>query len=92
MSEQKSYDYPVILDVTHSLQKPGSLGGSTGGRRESVRELALAGLSQKIAGLFIETHPDPLNAKCDGPCALKLTELEDFLSRLFELDQLIKEQ
>ena len=88
----KEFNKPVIFDVTHSLQQPGALQTSTGGRSEFVFDLAKAGVSQKIAGLFIETHPDPLNAKCDGPCALKLKELEDFLSRLFELDQLIKEQ
>ena len=88
----KGFNKPVIFDVTHSLQQPGALQTSTGGRSEFVFDLAKAGVSQKIAGLFIETHPDPLNAKCDGPCALKLSELGDFLSRLFELDQLIKEQ
>ena len=53
-------------------------------------ELAKAGISQKIAGLFLETHPDPSIAKCDGPCALKLSDLEKFLSDLFELDALVK--
>ena len=81
---------PLIFDVTHSLQKPGSLGGSTGGRRESVRELALAGLSQKIVGLFLEAHPDPEKALCDGPCALQLNQLKPFLLQMKAIDDLIK--
>jgi len=81
---------PVFFDVTHSLQQPGALEKSTGGRGQYVFELAKAGISQKIAGLFLETHPDPSIAKCDGPCALKLSDLEKFLSDLFELDALVK--
>ncbi len=81
---------PVFFDVTHSLQQPGTLEKSTGGRGEYVLELAKAGISQGIAGLFLETHPDPSKALCDGPCALKLSELESFLMEIFELDSLIK--
>ncbi len=86
----REFGYPIIFDVTHSLQKPGSLGGSTGGRRESVRELALAGLSQKIAGLFLEAHPAPEKALCDGPCALQLNQLKPFLLQMKAIDDLIK--
>ena len=81
---------PVFFDVTHSLQQPGTLEKSTGGRGEYVLELAKAGISQGIAGLFLETHPDPSKALCDGPCALKLSELESFLMEILELDSLIK--
>ena len=83
---------PVIFDVTHSLQLPGGLGGSTDGRREYVLSLAKAGISQSIAGLFLEAHPNPDEAKCDGPCALPLSVLEEFLTQIKELDDFIKQQ
>ena len=83
---------PVIFDVTHSLQLPGGLGGSTDGRREYVLSLAKAGISQSIAGLFLEAHPNPDEAKCDGPCALQLSMLEEFLTQIKELDDFIKQQ
>ena len=70
-SVMKSFGYPVLFDVTHALQRPGGMGDAAAGRRESVRELALAGMSQKIAGLFLEAHPEPEQALCDGPCALQ---------------------
>ena len=83
---------PVIFDVTHSLQLPGGLGGSTDGRREYVLSLAKAGISQSIAGLFLEAHPNPDEAKCEGPCALPLSILEEFLTQIKELDDFIKQQ
>ena len=83
---------PVIFDVTHSLQLPGGLGGSTDGRREYVLSLAKAGISQSIAGLFLEAHPNPDEAKCDGPCALPLSMLEEFLTQIKGLDDFIKQQ
>ena len=83
---------PVIFDVTHSLQLPGGLGGSTDGRREYVLSLAKAGITQSIAGLFLEAHPNPDEAKCDGPCALPLSILEEFLTQIKELDNFIKQQ
>ena len=86
----KDFSYPVLFDVTHSLQRPGGLGDAAAGRRESVRELALAGLSQKIAGLFLEAHPEPEKALCDGPCALRLNQLEPFLQQMKAMDDLVK--
>ena len=83
---------PVVFDVTHSLQLPGGLGSATGGRREYVLSLAKAGISQSIAGLFLEAHPDPDKAKCDGPCALPLGMLKDFLTQVKDLDDFVKEQ
>ena len=83
---------PVIFDVTHSLQLPGGLGSATGGRREYVLSLAKAGISQSIAGLFLEAHPNPDEAKCDGPCALPLSVLDDFLKQVKELDEFVKDQ
>ena len=88
----KKISKPVIFDVTHSLQLPGGLGSATGGRREYVLSLAKAGISQSIAGLFLEAHPDPDNAKCDGPCALPLEALDEFLRQIKDLDDLIKSQ
>ena len=88
----KNLGKPTIFDVTHSLQLPGSLGNAAGGRREYLLSLAKAGISQGIAGLFLETHPDPDNAKCDGPCALRLDMLEPFLTQVKNLDDFIKNQ
>ena len=83
---------PVIFDVTHSLQLPGGLGSATGGRREYLLSLAKAGMSQSIAGLFLEAHPDPDQAKCDGPCALPLSVLDEFLTQIKDLDDFVKDQ
>ena len=88
----KKLSKPVIFDVTHSLQLPGGLGSATGGRREHVLRLAKAGISQSIAGLFLEAHPNPDEAKCDGPCALPLSSLDDFLKQIKDLDDFIKDQ
>ena len=81
---------PVIFDVTHALQIPGGRSDSAGGRRQAVFELMLAGMSQGIAGLFLESHPDPAKAKCDGPCALPLDKLEPFLAQAKAIDDLVK--
>tara|TARA_B100001769_G_C22082028_1_gene583109 strand:- start:374 stop:1204 length:831 start_codon:yes stop_codon:yes gene_type:complete len=86
----KKISKPVIFDVTHSLQLPGGLGNAAGGRREYVLSLAKAGISQSIAGLFLEAHPDPDKAKCDGPCALPLSVLDEFLKQVKALDNFIK--
>jgi len=86
----KQFGYPVFFDVTHSLQMPGGRADSAGGRRAQVTDLALAGMSQSLAGLFLEAHPDPDNARCDGPCALRLEKLEPFLARLKAIDELVK--
>jgi 2-dehydro-3-deoxyphosphooctonate aldolase (KDO 8-P synthase) len=86
----KQFEYPVMFDVTHALQMPGGRSDSAGGRRAQVTDLAKAGMSQGLAGLFLEAHPEPEQAKCDGPSALRLDKLEPFLTQLKELDQLIK--
>ena len=88
----RKMNYPIFFDVTHSLQQPGGRADSAGGRRAQVTELALAGMTQRIAGLFLESHPDPANAKCDGPCALRLDQLEPFLTQVKAVDDLIKSQ
>jgi len=81
---------PIIFDVTHSLQQRDPSGASSGGRREQVAELARAGMAVGLAGLFLEAHPDPDNAKCDGPSALPLDKLEPFLSQIKAVDELVK--
>ncbi|SDT93287.1 3-deoxy-8-phosphooctulonate synthase [Halopseudomonas salegens] len=86
----KQMGHPVFFDVTHALQMPGGRADSAGGRRAQVTDLAKAGISQNLAGLFLEAHPDPDNAKCDGPCALRLDKLEPFLTQLKTLDDLVK--
>jgi 2-dehydro-3-deoxyphosphooctonate aldolase (KDO 8-P synthase) len=88
----KSFGYPVLFDVTHSLQLPGGQSSSAGGRRKDVTVLAKSGIAQGIAGLFLEAHPDPARALCDGPCALPLAKLEPFLTQLKALDDLVKSQ
>ena len=86
----KHMNAPVIFDVTHSLQKPGGRIDSADGRREQVTELARAGMAVGLAGLFLESHPDPSKARCDGPSALPLLKLEPFLSQLKAIDSLVK--
>ena len=86
----KQFGNPVFFDVTHALQMPGGLADAAGGRRAQVTELALAGMSQRLAGLFLEAHPDPENAKCDGPCALRLSQLAGFLQQVKAIDELVK--
>ena len=90
LAELKRYDYPVIFDVTHSLQEPGGGGESTSGRRSLVLDLAKSAISIGISGLFLETHPDPDKAKCDGPCALPLKHLKEFLYQIKAIDKLVK--
>ncbi|WP_461537969.1 3-deoxy-8-phosphooctulonate synthase [Spongorhabdus nitratireducens] len=81
---------PVIFDVTHSLQCRDPLGAASGGRRHQVTELARAGMALGLAGLFLESHPDPDAARCDGPSALKLSQLEAFLTQMKAVDDLVK--
>jgi len=90
-SVMKRFRYPVVFDVTHSLQKPGGLSASADGRRADVTALALAGMSQGLAALFLEAHPDPDKALCDGPCALPLDKLEPFLTQVKRIDDLVKQ-
>lgn len=85
-----SDDAPIIFDVTHSLQRRDPMGAASGGRREQTAELARAGLAVGIAGLFLEAHPDPDSALCDGPSALPLAQLEPFLAQMKTLDDLVK--
>ena len=86
----KQMDVPVFFDVTHSLQQPGARSDSAGGRREQITTLARAGMATGLAGLFLEAHPNPEAAKCDGPCALRTSQLEPFLRQLKQIDELVK--
>ncbi|QLB16818.1 3-deoxy-8-phosphooctulonate synthase [Mannheimia varigena] len=81
---------PVIFDVTHSLQCRDPFGAASGGRRSQVTELARSGMAVGLAGLFLEAHPDPNSAKCDGPSALPLSTLEAFVSQMKAIDDLVK--
>lgn len=86
----KAMNVPVFFDVTHALQEPGAREDSAGGRRHQITTLARAGMATGLAGLFLEAHPDPDHAKCDGPCALRLSQLEPFLTQLKQIDDLAK--
>ncbi len=81
---------PLIFDVTHALQCRDPLGAASGGRRRQVAELGRAGLAVGIAGLFLEAHPDPAKALCDGPSALPLGQLQPFLQQMKSVDELVK--
>ncbi len=89
MDEMKAMA-PVIFDATHALQRPGGRADSADGRRAQVAQLARSGMALGIAGLFIEAHPNPDMAKCDGPCALPLARLEAFLQQMKAVDDLVK--
>ncbi|SEK35633.1 2-dehydro-3-deoxyphosphooctonate aldolase (KDO 8-P synthase) [Colwellia chukchiensis] len=89
MDEMKNYA-PVMFDATHALQQPGGRADSADGRRAQAAQLARSGMAIGIAGLFIESHPDPLVAKCDGPCALPLDKLEPYLAQMKALDEVVK--
>jgi 2-dehydro-3-deoxyphosphooctonate aldolase (KDO 8-P synthase) len=81
---------PVVFDATHSVQLPGGQGTSSGGQREFVPVLARAAVAVGIAGLFMETHPNPAEAKSDGPNAVPLGRMKELLSTLVELDRVVK--
>ncbi|AKJ67378.1 2-dehydro-3-deoxyphosphooctonate aldolase [Pandoraea thiooxydans] len=81
---------PVVFDATHSVQLPGGQGTSSGGQREFVPVLARAAVAVGVAGLFMETHPDPAHAKSDGPNAVPLHRMKDLLTSLKELDKVVK--
>jgi 2-dehydro-3-deoxyphosphooctonate aldolase (KDO 8-P synthase) len=86
----KKTEYPVIFDATHSVQEPGGLGESSGGKREFVPVLAKAAISVGIAGLFIEVHDDPDNAPSDGPNMLHLKDLKELILKLKDFDNVAK--
>jgi len=81
---------PVVFDATHSVQLPGGQGTSSGGQREFVPVLARAAVASGVAGVFLETHPDPSNAKSDGPNAVPLEHMRALLASLVEIDRVVK--
>ncbi|MDG1067089.1 MAG: 3-deoxy-8-phosphooctulonate synthase [Sulfitobacter sp.] len=85
-----SNDAPIIFDVTHALQMRDPSGAASGGRRAQVAELGRAGLGVGLAGLFLEAHPNPAEALCDGPSALPLDKLEPFLAQMKAVDDVVK--
>ncbi|WP_077034147.1 3-deoxy-8-phosphooctulonate synthase [Pelomonas sp. KK5] len=92
LAEMRNSGAPVVFDVTHSVQKPGGLGGSSGGAREMVPVLARAGVGVGVAGLFMETHPNPAEAFSDGPNAVPLRHMKTLLEQLVALDRVVKQQ
>jgi 2-dehydro-3-deoxyphosphooctonate aldolase (KDO 8-P synthase) len=87
----KTFGKPVIFDATHSVQRPSSQGGSSGGNREFVPTLASAAVAQRISGVFMEVHDTPEKALCDGPNLVRLSQLGDLLRYLIDLDAMVKE-
>ncbi|MGR6807518.1 3-deoxy-8-phosphooctulonate synthase [Sphaerotilus natans] len=92
LAEMRNSGAPVVFDVTHSVQKPGGLGGSSGGAREMVPVLARAGVGVGVAGLFMETHPRPAEAFSDGPNAVPLRHMRVLLEQLVAIDRVVKAQ
>ena len=88
--KQQAHDVPIIFDVTHALQCRSVCEAISGGRREQTADLARAGTAVGIAGLFLEAHPHPEHALCDGPCALPLEQLEPLLKNVQAIDNLVK--
>jgi len=92
LAEMRKSGVPVIFDITHSVQKPGNLGNVSGGAREMVPVLARAGVAAGVAGLFMETHPEPAKAWSDGPNAVPLKHMRALLEQLVALDRVVKQQ
>ena len=88
----RSFNCPVIFDATHSVQLPGGAGGSSGGQREFIAPLTRAAVASGIDGLFMEIHPDPDSALCDGPNSMPLEHMENFLRMIVQIHQLINEK
>jgi 2-dehydro-3-deoxyphosphooctonate aldolase (KDO 8-P synthase) len=82
--------FPVVFDATHSVQLPGGQGGSSGGQREFVEYLGRAAVATGIDGIFMEVHPDPDKALCDGPNSVKLDDLTELLKKLQAIDAIVK--
>lgn len=89
--EMKSFGYPVILDITHSLQQPNQASGVSGGKPGLIETIAKAGIAVGIDGIFVETHPDPANAKSDGANMLHLNLLENLLRKLLKIHKAVEE-
>ena len=86
----KKLGYPVVFDATHSVQKPGGLGGASGGNREYIPYFANAAVTVGISGIFMEVHEDPNNAPSDGANMIRLDKLKDILVDIIKIDKLVK--
>lgn len=91
-TEMKKFNYPIVFDATHSVQKPSTLGSCSDGDRKYIADLAIAAVSTGIEGIFMEVHDDPDNALCDGPNSVRLSQLEELIKYLMDLDAWIKEK
>lgn len=89
-SVMRSYGYPVVFDVTHSIQLPGAQGEASGGQREFAEPLARAAVAVGVEGLFMEVHPDPDKALCDGPNMLKLDEVQEMLGNVIAIHDTVR--
>jgi 2-dehydro-3-deoxyphosphooctonate aldolase (KDO 8-P synthase) len=89
-TQMATFGCPVVFDVTHAVQKPGELGPTTGGDRRFVGALATAAVTQRIAGIFMETHEEPEKALSDGPNSVRFSQLHDLIAYLMELDAFVK--
>jgi len=85
----QNFGYPVVFDATHSVQQPGGLGQASGGRREFVSVLARAGIAAGANAVFMEVHPNPIKALSDGPCMLFLDDLQEVVSKLILIHQVV---
>jgi 2-dehydro-3-deoxyphosphooctonate aldolase (KDO 8-P synthase) len=91
LAVMRSFGYPVVFDGTHSVQLPGGAGGSSGGQREFIPALARAAMAVGLDGLFLEVHPDPTKALCDGPNSLPLDQVEPLLKQLLAVRRAVAE-
>lgn len=92
LAVMRSTGRPVVFDATHSVQLPGGQGGSSGGQREHIAVLSRAAVGAGVSGLFMETHPQPDKALCDGPNSLPLAKMRELLEMLWALDRVVKSQ
>jgi 2-dehydro-3-deoxyphosphooctonate aldolase (KDO 8-P synthase) len=92
LAVMRGFGAPVVFDATHSVQLPGGKGTASGGQREFVPVLSRAAIAVGVAGVFMETHPDPKNAMSDGPNAVPLQHMKALLEQLLALDRVIKQQ
>jgi len=89
LHEMQKLGPPVVFDAGHSAQLPGGLGSASGGVRDYIPVLARAAIAAKVAGIFLETHPDPDNAPCDGPNMWPINQLEELLTTLKQIDEVV---
>jgi 2-dehydro-3-deoxyphosphooctonate aldolase (KDO 8-P synthase) len=92
LTEMRDFGCPIIFDATHSVQKPGASGAVSGGDRKFVLPLSRAAIAIGIDGIFIETHPNPLEAKCDGPNMIPIKRVKEFLTQIKRIDSVVRKE